>query len=78
MLKLKRTFNKKNLLLACLLTGLMACSSTDDDIDETEPVELTEITEKFEVEVMWEESVGDGVSKYFSRLKPVCCLQQSI
>ncbi|GHF84201.1 outer membrane protein assembly factor BamB [Thalassotalea marina] len=70
MLKLERTFNKKKLLLACLLTGLMACSSTDDDIDETEPVELTEITEKFEAKVMWEESVGDGVSKYFSRLKP--------
>ncbi len=60
----------KNLLVSCVLAaGLMACSSTDDEIDETEPVELTEITQQFSVDVLWEESVG-GVGHYFSRLKP--------
>jgi len=49
----------------------MACSSTEDEIDETEPVELTEIVEQFQPEVLWEKSVGDGVDDYFSRLKPI-------
>ncbi|MDO6446570.1 outer membrane protein assembly factor BamB [Colwellia sp. 1_MG-2023] len=61
-------FNKK-LLFACFLaTGLMACSSTDDEIDETEPVELTEITPLFTPQVLWDEG-GEGVGDYFSRLK---------
>ena len=71
MLKIEKINAKRKLLVACMLAGLVACSSTEEEIDETEPVELTEITEQFEVDVLWEESVGDGVSKYFSRIKPI-------
>ncbi|WP_286234854.1 outer membrane protein assembly factor BamB [Thalassotalea sediminis] len=69
MLKITNVLPHKTLLLSCLLTGLMACSSTEDEIDPNEPVELTEITEKFEVNVVWEDSIS-GVDKYFSRIKP--------
>ncbi|WP_206483595.1 outer membrane protein assembly factor BamB [Thalassotalea sp. G2M2-11] len=62
----------KKLFVTCFLTaGLMACSSTEDEIDETEPVELTEITEKFQPQVLWEASVDDGVGHYYSRLSPI-------
>ncbi|WP_286269815.1 outer membrane protein assembly factor BamB [Thalassotalea hakodatensis] len=70
MLKITNVLRHKTLLIGCLLTGLMACSSTDDEIDPNEPVELTEITERFEVDVVWEESIG-GVGKYFSRITPL-------
>ncbi|MDO6427447.1 outer membrane protein assembly factor BamB [Thalassotalea sp. 1_MG-2023] len=70
MLKITNVLRHKTLLMGCLLTGLMACSSTDDEIDPNEPVELTEITERFEAEVAWEESIG-GVGKYFSRITPL-------
>ena len=65
-------FNK-NVLVACLLaTGIMACSSTDDEeVDKTLAAELTEINQQFKPSVLWDESVGDGVSDYYSRLKPV-------
>jgi outer membrane protein assembly factor BamB len=69
------TFNKlfnKKILAVCLLTsGLMACSSTDDEEDESLVAELTEINQAFEPEVLWEKNVGSGVDDYFSRLKPV-------
>jgi len=68
----KNALVNKSLITTCLLTlGLFACSSTEDDIDPTEPVELTEITEQFKVDVLWEKSVGSGVNHYFSRLKPI-------
>lgn len=70
-MKITKTSFAKQLLAGCLLTGLVACSSTEDEIDETEPVELTEITPQFKAKVLWEESVGDGVSHYFSRLNPI-------
>lgn len=67
---LSRTlFNKKLIAAILLTTGLFACSSTEDEIDPTEPVELTEISSKFKADVVWEESIG-GVGHYFSRLKP--------
>ncbi len=70
MLNLKKTIFNKNLLVVCLFTtGLMACSSTEDEIDKTEPVELTEINQQFSPKVIWEDS-GNGVDDYFSRLKP--------
>jgi outer membrane protein assembly factor BamB len=69
-LNLKKTIFNKNLLVVCLFTtGLMACSSTEDEIDKTEPVELTEINQQFSPKVIWEDS-GNGVDDYFSRLKP--------
>lgn len=64
-------FNKK-VLVACLLTtGLMACSSTDDEEeDKTLAAELIEINQQFRPSILWDKSVGDGVSDYYSRLKP--------
>jgi outer membrane protein assembly factor BamB len=67
----EKLFNKK-LLAVCLLTlGIAACSSTDEEDEATKVAELVDITEKFEVDVVWDSSVGDGVSDYFSRLKPI-------
>jgi len=65
-------FNKK-LFVACLLTtGLMSCSALDEEEEDTTlAAELIEINQKFEPNIVWEKSVGNGVSDYYSRLKPV-------
>lgn len=64
---------KEKWLAALLVTlTLTACSSTDDEeIDETLAAELVEFNQQFELDVLWEKSVGDGVDDYFSRLKPI-------
>lgn len=73
---LKNTFintsiNKKLLAVILLSTGLMACSSTDDEEEEGIVIaELVDIDNQFSPQVLWEESVGSGVSDYFSRIKP--------
>jgi outer membrane protein assembly factor BamB len=67
----KIRLNKKLLAVAFLSIGLGACSSTDEEDESTKVAELTEITQAFEADVIWESSVGDGVSDYFSRLKPI-------
>jgi len=54
-----------------LSSTLFACSSTDDEDLSKLPAELTEYEQKFEPNVLWEESVGDGSGDYFSRLKPI-------
>jgi outer membrane protein assembly factor BamB len=54
-----------------LSSALFSCSSTDEEDTSELPAELTEIDEKFEPKVLWEESVGDGSDDYFSRLKPI-------
>lgn len=61
-------FNKRLISALLLSSALVACSSDDDEA----PViaELTEIEELFEVEVVWDDSIGDGVGHYFSRLSP--------
>ena len=67
-------FKKYHKLIAVfLLSGiLMSCSSSDDEEDTADLVaELTDIEEKFEPEVLWDKSVGDGSEDYFSRLKPI-------
>lgn len=70
MLNLEKFRINKKLLATCfILTGLVACSSTEDEIDKTEPVELVEIDQKFKPVILWEES-GAGVGDYFSRLSP--------
>ncbi len=62
----------KALAILLLSTSLIACSSTDEDEDPTDVVaELTDINEAFEVNVLWEETVGNGVNDFFSRIKPV-------
>jgi outer membrane protein assembly factor BamB len=67
----QKVFNKKTLAICLLSIGLAACSSTDDEIDKTLPADLVEINEQFSPKVLWENSVGDGVDDYFSRIKPV-------
>lgn len=64
--------NYKNILAVLLLSStLLSCSSTDEDEDTSNLVaELTEINQQFEPNVLWAESVDDGVGDYFSRLKP--------
>lgn len=54
-----------------LSSTLFACSSTDDEDTSDLPAELTVLEQKFEPKVLWEQSVGDGIDDYFSRLKPI-------
>ncbi|NQY63114.1 MAG: outer membrane protein assembly factor BamB [Alteromonadaceae bacterium] len=68
----KKLFSKKLLAACCLVIGVSACSSTDEEEDKSQLVaELTDISQQFKPEILWEKSVGDGVDGYFSRLKPV-------
>ncbi|NQZ82163.1 MAG: outer membrane protein assembly factor BamB [Colwellia sp.] len=64
-------FNKKTLAIVLLSLGLAACSTTEDEVDNTLPVELVKINSQFTPKVLWEKSVGDGVDDYFSRIKPI-------
>ena len=67
-------FGNQSKMLAVLLlsSALFACSSTDDEEDNSDlPAELTEIEQQFNPKVLWEESVGDGNQDYFSRIKPI-------
>ncbi|NMP15961.1 outer membrane protein assembly factor BamB [Thalassotalea sp. Y01] len=64
-----RFFNKRLISVVLLSSALFACSS-DDEEEEDKVAELTEIDALFEPEVVWDESIGDGVAHYFSRLKP--------
>jgi outer membrane protein assembly factor BamB len=64
--------NYKNILAVLLLSStLFSCSSTDDEDPSKLVAELSDINEKFDPDVLWEESVGNGSEDYFSRLKPV-------
>lgn len=71
MLIFDRKSLKSKIAIVFLVTlGISACSSTDE-IDESLPVELTEINAQFEADVLWEESVSGGSGNHFSRLTPV-------
>jgi outer membrane protein assembly factor BamB len=72
-------FNKKKckalsigrlLSIVFLSASLLACSSNDDEDESTRIAELNDLDNAFDVEVIWEQSVG-GVDDYFSRIKPV-------
>ncbi len=63
-------FNKHILSAILLSAALVGCSSDDDEEEAPLFAELTEIDELFSPEVVWDESVGDGVEHYFSRLSP--------
>ncbi|CAM4257629.1 outer membrane protein assembly factor BamB [Pseudoalteromonas ostreae] len=52
--------------IALCMATLVGCSSSDDE-DE---LVLPEIVNQFETKVIWQESIGDGVGHYFSRLTP--------
>ncbi|WP_057832507.1 outer membrane protein assembly factor BamB [Colwellia sp. TT2012] len=62
---------KKALAIVLLSAGLFACSSNDDEDPSTKVAELSALDNVFDVEVLWERSVGDGVDDYFSRIKPI-------
>ncbi|MFY8273518.1 outer membrane protein assembly factor BamB [Pseudoalteromonas sp. SSDWG2] len=51
--------------IALCMATLAGCSSNDED-----ELVLPEINNQFETQVIWQESVGDGVAHYFSRLQP--------
>ena len=61
----------KIFIMLLLSSVLLSCSSTDDEDINDLPAELTEIEQKFEPSVLWEQSVGGGIDDYFSRLKPI-------
>ncbi len=48
------------------MATLMGCSSSDDE----EELVLPEIANQFETNIVWQESIGNGVEHYFSRLSP--------
>ena len=62
---------KKALAIVLLSASLLACSSNDDEDPSTKVAELSDLENAFDVEVLWDRSVGDGVDDYFSRLKPI-------
>lgn len=72
----RKIFNKKLAVLCLLSFGLVACSSTDDEIDETLPAELVKINQLFTPKVLWDKSVGNGVDDYFSRIKPIVAYEK--
>ena len=51
--------------IALCMATLVGCSSSDE-----EELVLPEIVNQFETKVIWQESIGDGVEHYFSRLTP--------
>ena len=60
--------NKKIIAVLCLVTGLSACSSTEED-ESLRVADLPEIKSAFQPEVLWHQSL-DGSDHYFSRIKP--------
>lgn len=63
-----KQFQLKALGLAAVL-ALVGCESTDE-ITENTVAEIKPITEKYEVDIEWQESAGDGVGNFFSNLAP--------
>ena len=61
---------KKVLAIILLSSSLFACSSNDEDTS-TKVAELSNLDNAFDVEILWDRSVGDGVNDYFSRIKPI-------
>jgi len=60
-------------VLGCFLLTLGGCSTISGwfaDDEEIEIRKLPELTMAFQNEVLWSESVGDGVEDYYSRLAP--------
>jgi outer membrane protein assembly factor BamB len=58
------------LILGMSISGCATIGGWFDDDEEKEIRQLPEITMAFETEVVWSESVGDGVENFFSRLTP--------
>lgn len=64
-----KQFQLKAFGLVAIL-ALVGCESTDE-ITENTVAEIKPITEKYEVDVEWQESAGEGVGNFFSNLSPV-------
>lgn len=62
---------KKVLAIILLSSSLFACSSSDEEDPSTKVAELSDLDNAFDVEILWDRSVGDGVNDYFSRIKPI-------
>jgi len=62
---------KKVLAIILLSSSLFACSSSDEEDLSTKVAELSDLDNAFDVEVLWDRSVGNGVNDYFSRIKPI-------
>ncbi|NLS14289.1 outer membrane protein assembly factor BamB [Vibrio sp. SM6] len=58
----------KKVSLGVLTLGILAGCSSEEDTIVMAP--LPSVSSQFEPEQLWETSVGDGVSHYFSRLAP--------
>lgn len=63
-----KQFQLKALGLAAML-ALVGCESTDE-ITEYTVAEIKPFTEKYQVDIEWQESAGDGVGAFFSGLAP--------
>jgi outer membrane protein assembly factor BamB len=62
--------NIKVLGLIFLLSGCTTVGNWFADDEELEIRTLPEIEAQFQTEIVWQESVGDGIGDYFSRLSP--------
>lgn len=58
---------KQLIVATCILMGLAACSSTEDE--STRVADLPEIKSQFRPKVLWSQGL-DGVDHYYSRIKP--------
>ncbi|HHO0367890.1 TPA: outer membrane protein assembly factor BamB [Morganella morganii] len=59
---------RKTLLVGLVASVLLAGCSSEQDTIVMSP--LPEVTSQFTPETVWDKSVGDGVSKYYSHLSP--------
>ncbi|MCK5818739.1 MAG: outer membrane protein assembly factor BamB [Psychromonas sp.] len=62
---------KHLILLASSIFFLAGCSLFSSEEDVVTKAELPIIVPTFEPVIAWDRSIGDGVDKYFSQLKPV-------
>ncbi|MDT0595864.1 outer membrane protein assembly factor BamB [Glaciecola petra] len=58
------------LVLSLLLSGCTTMSNWFKDDEEIEIQTLPEITMAFEPQIIWQESLGDGIENYYSQLSP--------
>lgn len=65
-------FNKKLIATCILVASITACSSTDEEEEDSQAIaELVEIEQQFKPSVKWSKGLGSGVKGYFSRITPL-------
>jgi outer membrane protein assembly factor BamB len=62
------TFNVKSKLLTSLAACVLLAACSDEIVNP--PTELEEVDSKFEIDVRWSESVGEGADEKFNDLTP--------